>query len=86
MQVVLFAAGGVQLLLDAPARHDDGDAVVGVLDLRLDGERDGGGDGVAAVDDGVLAEEDHLAVAEAAIRVDGLVARRGLGERGLGVA
>src|SRR5262249_1696071 len=52
-------------VLDAPARNEQVNALVAILDETLDRERDRCGDRVAAVHDRVLAEQDHLAVADA---------------------
>src|SRR5690606_37458629 len=54
-----------ELILDAPARDQQVNALFAVLDERLDRQRHRGRDRVAAVDDRVLAEEDDLAVADA---------------------
>ena len=49
-------------LLDAPSRDQQGDAFIGILDPRFDGQGNGRGDRVTPVYHGVLAQQDRLAV------------------------
>ena len=54
-----------QLVLHAPAWNQQFDAPVTVFDNRANGEGNGTADGMPAVHDGVFAEQDDLAVADA---------------------
>src|SRR5690606_31230990 len=54
-----------ELILDAPARNHQVNALVAVLDERLDRERNRRRDRMPAVHDRMLAEQHHLAVTDA---------------------